>query len=186
MGVMAACDAFGEREATLSVPVQLRCRRSTQSALFSFLDVDGSVAVAAMLKPRRPEVGACGTHRTHRTLLGRQGPAAKPCQFWSRSRVSAWSHKRRRAPGRRVEDFDCTNSGKFCRVQTQAGRGGCLQDEASGCGGPTGLGRSGDDPGLKRMMRKRKRMMMIDLGCPRVFSIWGPGHKKWNLLAVTR
>ncbi|CAE7215455.1 unnamed protein product [Symbiodinium microadriaticum] len=41
-------------QAALSVPVQLRCRRSTQSALFSFLDVDGSVALAAVLKPRRP------------------------------------------------------------------------------------------------------------------------------------
>ena len=45
---------WGAREAALSVPVQLRCRRSTQSALFSFLDVDGSVALAAVLKPRRP------------------------------------------------------------------------------------------------------------------------------------
>ncbi|CAE7837580.1 unnamed protein product [Symbiodinium sp. CCMP2592] len=59
----AACVRFDLRlvgsedqkeQATLSVPVQLRCRRSTQSALFSFLDVDGSVAVAAVLKPRRP------------------------------------------------------------------------------------------------------------------------------------
>eukprot|EP00928_Gymnodinium_smaydae_P032630 TRINITY_DN23578_c0_g1_i1.p1 TRINITY_DN23578_c0_g1~~TRINITY_DN23578_c0_g1_i1.p1 ORF type:complete len:675 (-),score=77.45 TRINITY_DN23578_c0_g1_i1:91-2079(-) len=39
------------------VPVNLRCRMSTQSALMSFVDVDGSIGVAALIRPRLPSSG---------------------------------------------------------------------------------------------------------------------------------
>jgi len=41
------------KQANLVLPVRLRCRKSTQSAVFAFLDVDGSVATAAVLRPRQ-------------------------------------------------------------------------------------------------------------------------------------
>ncbi|CAJ1430291.1 unnamed protein product [Effrenium voratum] len=49
-----AVSFFDDDTRLTSVPVALRCRRADQSALFAFLDADGSVAVAAVLPPRMP------------------------------------------------------------------------------------------------------------------------------------
>eukprot|EP00927_Polykrikos_kofoidii_P049711 TRINITY_DN43727_c0_g1_i1.p1 TRINITY_DN43727_c0_g1~~TRINITY_DN43727_c0_g1_i1.p1 ORF type:complete len:986 (-),score=93.86 TRINITY_DN43727_c0_g1_i1:212-3052(-) len=42
----------GSQHSSTPVTVRLRCRRSDQSALLSFIDADGSVGVAAVLRPR--------------------------------------------------------------------------------------------------------------------------------------
>jgi len=56
--VVAVVDTvMGGLDSELVLPVRLRCRKSTQSALLSFLDIDGSVGVAAVLRPRRGAAG---------------------------------------------------------------------------------------------------------------------------------